>query len=65
MHAVSSAKSPRLSTVSAPHVRLDISSDRPAAALIAAVVIGLTRRCGDTAAARHRTNVIIVIGTLA
>jgi hypothetical protein len=31
-----------------------MSSDHPAAALIAAVVIGLTRRCGDTAAARHR-----------
>ena len=42
-------------TVVEPHVRLDMSFDHPAAALIAVVVIGtLTRSCGDTAAARNR-----------
>jgi hypothetical protein len=42
-------------TVVEPHVRLDMSFDHPAAALIAAVVIGtLTRSCGDTAAARNQ-----------
>jgi hypothetical protein len=38
-----------------PHVRLDMSSDHPAAALIAAIVIGgLARPCGDIAPAGNR-----------